>query len=299
MAHRKYNDYHRTINNIVQKQCIDCNEWFDMNKLNFGRDGKNKDKFNIRCKECLRIKDQAYYDRNRDKLLQQATDYALTNRDKQNAQKLEYYRQHKEQFHEKHREYCEDNPEKVKEDYKAWQKKNPDKCRDYNLKHRQHDITEKEWMSCLNAFDNTCAYCGLPIEKHIVKRNGKYIIMNFHKEHVDDKGYNDLRNAVPSCQRCNSGKHQDSLEEWYLKQKFFSIDRYIKIMWWINEGYKEFIGDKPPYRIVKKKNDENNKYHHELWTVDEKRNMIELIYKAVKKKDVAIYAKSILIEIVQ
>lgn len=296
---RKYKDYHKEIDGVLYKRCVDCNEWKIANLECFGRDMDTKSKFNNRCRLCLKIYNSAYYDKNRDRLLQQATDYALANRNKQNAQKLEYYRLHKEQFHEKHREYCEDNPEKVKADERKWRQDHPEKCREYSKNHRDHDITEKEWKQCLNTFDNTCAYCGLPLEEHIVERNGKCIIMELHKEHVDDKGYNDLRNAIPACQRCNSGKHQDNMEDWYFKQKFFSMDRYIKIIWWINEGYKEFIEDKPPYRIVKKKNDENSKFHHELWTVDEKRNMIKCIYKATKKIDVKYYAKSITIEVVQ
>jgi len=175
------------------------------------------------------------------------------------------------------------------EKYVAWKDKNAYRFKIYSDKHRVHDITEEEWRGCLIAFNNTCAYCGLPIEEHIIKRNGKYIIMKFHKEHVDDKGYNDLRNGVPSCRSCNSSKHTSSLEEWYFKQKFFSMDRYIKILWWTNEEYKDYIEEKPPYRIVKKKNDDNNKFHHELWSVDEMRNFIEIITTGIKKEDINIY----------
>ena len=168
----------------------------------------------------------------------------------------------------------------------GWQRANPEKAKIYNKRHRQHDITEAEWRNCLNTFGNTCAYCGLPIEQHIAKRNGKYFIMNFHKEHVDDDGYNDLRNAVPSCQRCNSSKHTSSIDDWYFKQEFFSINRYIKIIWWINKGYKQYIDDKPPYRIVKKKNENDSKFHHELWTVDKYRNMIEYVDRRKTKKEI-------------
>jgi len=168
----------------------------------------------------------------------------------------------------------------------AWQRANPEKCQIYTKQHRNHDITEAEWRNCLKVFDNKCAYCGLPFEKHIVLRNGKAIIMKLHKDHIDDDGYNDLRNAVPSCQSCNSSKHQDILEEWYLKQNFFTEERYNKIIWWITKGYKKYIENKPPYRIVKKKNDNDNKFHYELWTVDKYRNMIECIEKRATKKEI-------------
>jgi len=279
--------YHRIENNIVERRCTSCEEWQQENVENFYLKNKSNPELGFlpECKECT-IKRT---NKNRsDKYDDYYRDY-----------NKQIYLKDPEKFKERDKINVSNKPEQYKEKKKKWRQNHPEKCREYSKLHRVHDITEAEWRSCLRVFGNTCAYCGLPIEKHTFYRNGKYIIMNFHKEHVDDEGYNDLRNAVPACQHCNSSKRQYSIEEWYFKQKFFSIDRYIKIMWWINEGYKEFIGDKPPYRIVKKKNDENNKYHHELWTVDEKRNMIELIYKAVKKKDVAIYAKSILIEIVQ
>lgn len=185
------------------------------------------------------------------------------------------------------------------EKYGVWKDENAYRFKIYSGRHRIHDITESEWRSCLNVFANTCAYCGLPIEQHIVKRNGKYIIMKFHKEHVDDDGYNDLRNAVPACRHCNSSKHTSSLEDWYLKDKSFSIDRYIKILWWTNEEYKEYIEEKPPYRAIRKQNEGLKTFHWELWTVDKYRNMIELIYIGEKKKDITNYVKTIVLEEVE
>jgi len=70
------------------------------------------------------------------------------------------------------------------------------------------------------------------------------------------------------------------------KSEIFSQERLDKIIWWTTEGYKEYIENKTPYRIVRKKNEDNNKFHWELWTVDEMRNMIKCIHRGVKKKDV-------------
>lgn len=176
---------------------------------------------------------------------------------------------------------------------RIWSRKNPDKLKEYNKRHRIHDITEAEWRSCLKIFGNQCAYCGLPYEKHIVKRNGKYIIMNFHKDHVDDKGYNDLRNAVPACQSCNSSKHQSSLDDWYMSRDFYDEEKYNFIIWWISEGYKDFIEDKPPYRIVRRQNEGLKTFHFELWIVDEQRNMVECIKTSDKKKELSKYAKEL------
>jgi len=84
-------------------------------------------------------------------------------------------------------------------------------------------------------------------------------------------------------------------DEWYNKDKqFFTKERYNKIVWWITEGYKDFIENKPPYKITKKQNKDNNKFHWELWSVDEMRNTIEVLASEVKKKDLNIHIKKII-----
>jgi len=286
LAHRKYDDYHRTINNIVQKQCIDCKNWFDMNLSNFGKDKNNKDKHNERCKSCQKTKQQAYYDANREAIIQKNTDYFWANREKQNAQKLEYYNQHKDKFHEKHKEYCESNLEKVKEDEKDWRRKNPEKLKVYNEKHRDHDITEKEWRGNQEAFNNCCVYCGKTKDEQLRQNKEQ-----FHKDHMVHDGYNDVRNSAPTCTQCNTSKHQYSIEEWYPKQSFFNQERLNKIYWWMTEGYKSVIEDKPPYRIRRKRIEGLTTYYWQLWSVDEMRNMIEVITIGNKKKDILDYIK--------
>jgi len=283
---RKYKDYHKEIDGVLYKRCVDCNEWKIANLECFGRDMDTKSKFNNRCRLCLKIYNSAYYDKNRDRLLQQATDYALANREKQNAQKLEYYNQHKDQFHEKHKEYCESNPEKVKEDEKDWRRKNPEKLKVYNEKHRDHDITEKEWRGNQEAFNNCCVYCGKTKDEQLRQNKEQ-----FHKDHMVHDGYNDVRNSAPTCTQCNTSKHQYSIEEWYPKQSFFSQERLDKIYWWMAEGYKTVIEDKPPYRIKRKRIKGLTTYYWQLWSVDEMRNMIKVITIGNKKKDILDYIR--------
>jgi len=162
-----------------------------------------------------------------------------------------------------------------------WRKDHPEKCIEYSKLHRQHDITEEEWRNELKVFDYGCAYCGMTLEEHLKIHKQK-----LHKDHVDDEGYNDLRNAVPACRSCNSSKHQHNLDDWYKPKKFYSEERYNKIIWWITEGYKDYIEDKPPYRIIRKQNENNNKYHWQLWSIDNLRNILEVIAIADKKKDI-------------
>jgi hypothetical protein len=257
-----------------------CQEWKEETINNYYMVNKSKPElgYTPACRICLTDK---------------SIERRHVNVEKTRKDDLRYYYDHKDKCFVRMKRYKTGNKEKVDEDYKAWTKRNPDKLREYNLKHRNHDISNKEWDVCLQVFGNKCAYCGLSQEKHIVKRNGKYIIMNFHKEHVDDEGYNDIRNAVPACLSCNSSKHQHNMEEWFRKQKFFDEERLNKIIWWITEGYKECIEDKPPYRIIKKMDLEIRKFYHELWSVDEKRNILEVIATKIKKKDLEVDIKII------
>ena len=63
-------------------------------------------------------------------------------------------------------------------------------------------------------FNNECAYCGLPLSEHYFTRKGVTKLGDFHKEHVDHEGLNDLSNCVPSCSECNSEKNKKIFEKW-------------------------------------------------------------------------------------
>jgi hypothetical protein len=130
---------------------------------------------------------------------------------------------------------------RLREDGKIleWQRSNPDKIKSYNELHRNHSISNEEWERCKNYFNYRCAYCGLKIEEHYVKFKGKTILGDFHKEHVDHEGANDLSNCVPACKRCNTSKWIFPLEEWFNEDnENFSKERFGKINKWINGDYK-------------------------------------------------------------
>jgi len=186
--------------------------------------------------------------------------------------------------------------------YKEYYSRPEVKERKYGSKHRDHDITEAEWIHCKDYFkdndgDWCCAYCGKKAQNNIIKRyidgGEKLITIDLHKEHNDDEGANDLRNCLPACQSCNSNKWTFDFEDWYRQQEFFNQDRYDKIIKWTTEDYKLYIENKPPYRVRKKRNEDNNKFHHELWSVDEMRNMVEILATGVKKKDLDIHIKEL------
>lgn len=274
MTRTEYNQiqwekYHRiNENNIIERKCTQCDQWLEENTDNFYLMNKSKPEkgFTPWCKECNSKRQlNKYYN-----------DGGIT---KQRTIKAAAIRYHTV---ESDKEIKLRNGERQRiEGYQSdWRRKNPEKCSIYTSLHRIHDITSSEEKALLEVFDYQCAYCGMTLEEHTKKFNQK-----LHNDHVDEDGYNDLRNDVPACKSCNCSKHESELEDWYFKQKFYDEDKYKKIVWWITEGYKDFIEDKPPYKIIRKQNEDKKTFHWELWIVDEMRNMIECIDIKGKRKE--------------
>lgn len=128
--------------------------------------------------------------------------------------------------------------------YREWQDNNKDKIqkyRDLREMHKKHEISTKEWVACKEYFDNTCAYCGTDIENHYITYGGSLKWTDFHKEHVDHNGANDLSNCVPACKTCNSKKYNFELSEWHsIGNPVFCEGREAKIKRWLMNDYKNF-----------------------------------------------------------
>jgi 5-methylcytosine-specific restriction endonuclease McrA len=69
-------------------------------------------------------------------------------------------------------------------------------------------------------------------------------LSDFHKDHVIHKGSNKLDNCIPACKSCNSSKWKSKFEDWYSENNVvFNIDRYNKILKWLEEDYEQYIND--------------------------------------------------------
>ncbi|MED1863273.1 HNH endonuclease signature motif containing protein [Fictibacillus nanhaiensis] len=115
---------------------------------------------------------------------------------------------------------------------KTWRQQNKDKLSEYGKLRRMnktHEITEEEWIECLEFFNYKCAYCGMTEEEHY-----NTIGQQLHKEHVEHTGANDITNCVPSCKNCNSQKWEFDFHDWYTEDKSqYSKRRYNKIIKWL------------------------------------------------------------------
>lgn len=264
---KQYIMNHRINNGIIERRCSKCQDWLVEDINNYYMRNKKKPElgYSPECKKCVIERSAIIQNNNKERSDQYKRNWRKKNKEKAKKQSADWHQTHKERRQEDLRRFVRLNPEKVKE---------------YGQNHRIHDITKNEWECCLIIFDHRCVYCGISEEESL-----KIYKQVLHKDHYDPNGVNNLSNAVPACKMCNSFKHQDDAEIWFRSQEFFDEDSLEHIKWWITEGYKEFIEDKPPYRITKKQNEDNKKFHWELWTVDEKRNIVECIHRVDKKKD--------------
>lgn len=242
-----YEESHKIVNNITYKRCNCHGDWFPnediwmpMNEEYFYKNKANlKDGFSPICKKCARSK--INYNNKVDPTYRR-------------RKSLERYYENKEQDTIRRKQWEIDNIEYKRERQLKYQRDNPERIKQYRVTrelHKSHSITEREWRDCKNYFldengENCCAYCGLPVSQHMVTYKGITKQGDFHKEHLDDKGANDLSNCVPSCKICNSKKHNKKFEEWYNKNNpIYDKRRYDKILKWIEEDYKQ-------YYIIKK-----------------------------------------------
>ena len=271
----KYWLNHKIINNILHRLCSTCKEWLPETIDYFYYKNKSKPEkgYSSECKSCSVKRTQVNIEGKKEQYLDYWSKYH-----KKIYEEDSKYRQNRIDFANQQRE----------DGYQLnWQKANPERCNYLSSLHRDHDVSTKEYEAMLKVFDYKCAYCGMTYEEHKKKFKER-----LHNDHVDDDGYNDLRNDAPACKSCNCGKHEHDMEGWFRKQKFFSEDKLELIKWWTSEGYKLYIEDKPPYRITKSrvyKEDSSYTYQFELWSVDEKRNMIECVAIGNKKKDLNKY----------
>ncbi|WP_144509900.1 HNH endonuclease [Bacillus sp. FJAT-22090] len=113
--------------------------------------------------------------------------------------------------------------------YREWQRENKDKVKEYNMQHRNHNITEDEWHLCLEYFNFACAYCEMPEDKHLEVFN-----QQLHRDHVYHDGNNYYDNCVPACRTCNSSKRDYNFTDWYASNNSnYTAKRFHRIVKWM------------------------------------------------------------------
>jgi hypothetical protein len=181
----------------------------------FYKNKSSPDNFYPYCKKCILNKYQE-------------------NKEEYNKKRVENARKNRERSRAAIKKSKMKKPEKYKLHSKIWRENHPEKIREYNLKrkmHKTHDISDEEWYSCLDYFNNSCAYCG-------TSEKEQYDLYNesLHMEHVIHDGSNYIDNCVPSCTRCNTSKRDFDFNDWYNENnEVYSKRRYNKIINWMTK----------------------------------------------------------------
>ncbi|GMX64449.1 HNH endonuclease signature motif containing protein [Paenibacillus elgii] len=220
------------------KVCTKCKENKPSTKEYFYTQKTTTKKYGVRyvltswCRDCINKKQAKY----RKEHIEECR-----------IRELKYYHAdlvRKERKKAGYRKHAKENREVYAERLSEWQKANPNRVREYNRfreMHKKHDVTNNEWENCKNYFNYRCAYCGYPTEEHFIKRKEKCIWSDFHKEHFDHDGSNDITNLIPSCLWCNSSKHQSEYDDWYNESnEDYTPERHYKIKKWIFEDHKKY-----------------------------------------------------------
>lgn len=183
----------------------------------FSENKKSKDGLQSNCKDCQK----QYYIENREKILKRVKKYDQENKETIFPYQRKYYKDNIKKF----RSYYKTNKKIILETGSNWRKENPDKMNSHARKYRQkinslpHTLTDEEWNNTLKEFEYKCAYCGEEAD--------------LEKEHfipVSQGGVYTKENIIPSCTRCNRSKYNNDFFEWYINQEFYSKEREIYIL---------------------------------------------------------------------
>lgn len=206
------------------RKCKWCNTEKDI--AEFYKCKTNKDGIHSYCKDCVKLKAKKWMEDNEDRYRKKMNNRKSEARKDPNVQKYHKLKAKEQRESGYQKEWRENNKDKLF------------KYRKYREMNKTHEISKDEWFKCKEYFVNSCAYCGIPIENHYVIYKGEYKLTDFHKEHVEHEGSNDISNCVPSCKSCNSKKWKYEFLNWYTKDNdIFDEYRLIRILKWINGDY--------------------------------------------------------------
>lgn len=201
------------------KICTKCKRILVANTINFRKAKKGKYGLYGNCKEC----DKKWREEHKEEIAKE---------------KRYYYENNKEHILDYQKEYYENNKKEIKEKSKEYRENNPEKVFNQHSKRRQleenqgNGITKEQWIEMMEFFNWKCAYSGLPLNKD--NRSIDHIIP------LNKNGEHEIWNVLPMEKHLNISKFTNDMEDWYIQQDFFDIDRLLKIYEWIKYAYNKW-----------------------------------------------------------
>ena len=250
------------------KVCTRCERILVAYNGNFNR--QKKGKFGLRndCIICQKKRQKKYYEENKEEILKHQKEYYEENKEERKEYWRKHYKENEEEIKEKNKQYREKNKEKIKENNKQFYEMNKDYFKQYgkqyyeenkneilkkrkeyyknniniffnvNNRRRQLEenqgegITKEQWLEMMEFFEWKCAYSGEYLKRGV--RSIDHIIpLSLGGEH-------EIWNLVPMLINYNCSKQDKNMEDWYMEQDFFDINRLLKIYKWIEYAYKKY-----------------------------------------------------------
>jgi len=232
----EYNRWHDN----MDKEKARHKEYYDKNHIAIVEKAKdyyweNKDEISNKKKQArrndpehFREMDKKYRERNKEKRNEQNRIRYWLNRDWNIEYNHKYHDEHRDELAQKKRKKRANRTEEEREREREYYRRNRERyklaCSQYRYKKKQlpSNLTQEEWKSIQEYFDNSCAYCGKQVDV-------------FEQEHVipvSKGGYYVASNIICACKNCNTSKSNADMESWYRSQPFFSESRLKKIYKW-------------------------------------------------------------------
>lgn len=200
------------------KMCTKCLSVLPASMGYFGKSKRGKYGIGSICKSCAK----AYRATNSEAIKETKRKHYVSNQDYYKSKTKEWYKENKGKAKEYNKKYVaayrktEHGKHTLRKNYQAYLTK---KRGNISL------LSVEDWEKCLKYFDYKDAYTGLPMK----------VISQDHVIPLSKGGMYVKSNIVPCELSINSSKNDSDMEEWYLKQPFFSKQRLNKIYKWI--GY--------------------------------------------------------------
>lgn len=170
-------------------------------------------------------RNKKYVETHKKEVTERRKTYRDANKSHINGEGKKYYTEHRDDFAVKGKIYREANKEHISKHKREYAKENRPSCNINNHNYRArsrkllHTLTEEQWRSVVNIFENTCAYCG---EEKPLAQEHFYPMLH--------GGDYTVSNIICACKRCNGSKGAKSFFDWYPKQPYYSKSREKKIL---------------------------------------------------------------------
>lgn len=159
------------------------------------------------CRECSRVSQKAWYEKNRAKHLVKLREYHKKNRVKAVERAAAWAHANPDRYRANQARYYEENKESLKQKVQEWRVANPERRKLQSHKRRKqmecdNPLTIEEWTDILNTQEGHCFYC-----------NQERPLVLEHMTPLSRGGLHTASNVVGACQPCNNRKYTKTAEE--------------------------------------------------------------------------------------